>query len=341
MKIVLLTAGGGQSSAKTAIQIIRYRPDEVLAIVDPAQAGKNSSQLFGVGKVPVIRSLSEAPEADTLMIGIAPAGGRIPAEMRAVILQALSRGMTVISGLHEFLSQDPEFERAAHEHGGRLIDVRQNTERDVAHRRGLREGCLRIHTVGQDCNVGKMLVSLELARALEKAGPRTKFVATGQTGIMIEGDGCPIDAVVADFVNGAAEKLVLKNQDHDILMIEGQGSIVHPRYSAVTLGLLHGCAPDGLILCYELGRQHVAGMAHIPLTPLPKLAELYEAMANVIHPCRVIGVAINSFRSTAAQADQERERVRAELGLPACDVLRHGPEDLVSAVLQLKQKLGK
>jgi uncharacterized NAD-dependent epimerase/dehydratase family protein len=341
MKIVLLTAGGGQSSPKTAIQLIRYRADEIVGIVDPARAGQTSGEVYGLGKVPFVRALADVGQADTLIIGIAPAGGRVPDEMRAVIHQAIARGMTVISGLHEFISQDPELAQAARAHGARLVDVRLNHERDVTQRRGLREGCLRIHTVGQDCNVGKMLVSLELARALTRAGYRAKFVATGQTGIMIEGDGCPIDAVVADFVNGAAEKLVLQNQHHDILLVEGQGSIVHPRYSAVTLGLLHGCVPDGLILCYELGRKSVSGMDHIPLTPLPKLIELYEAMANAMHPCRVIGIAINSHRSSPAQADQERDRIRQELGLPACDVIRHGPADLVDAVLQLKKALGK
>jgi uncharacterized NAD-dependent epimerase/dehydratase family protein len=195
--------------------------------------------------------------------------------------------------------------------------------------------------VGHDCNVGKMVVSLEVSLALNKAGFDAKFVATGQTGIMIEGDGCAVDAVVVDFINGAAEKLVLANQHHQILLIEGQGSISHPRYSAVTLGLLHGCLPDGLILCYEMGRDVVSGMEEFRIPPLATLKQHYETMANLMHPCRVIGVAINGRRFSDAEVAAEREKIRREFGLPVCDVLRNGPEELVKAVLQLKKDLGK
>ena len=290
--IVILTGGiSNPGPAKTAVNLIRYTPGEIVAILDKTNQGKTSQILFGLGgDIPVIGSLDEAPEANTVAIGIAPTGGKLPVEMKATIMEAVARRMTVVSGLHEFLADDPEIAAAARTHGAKLFDVRKNSERDVAHRKGIRAECLRIHTVGHDCNVGKMVVSLELSLALKQAGYDAKFVATGQTGIMIEGDGCPIDAVVADFVNGAAEKLVLANQHHEILMIEGQGSIAHPRYSAVTLGLLHGCVPDGLILCYEMGREVVGGMDDVRIPSLSALKELYETMANVMHPCLVIGV---------------------------------------------------
>lgn len=261
--------------------------------------------------------------------------------MKAILLQGIARQMTLVSGLHDFLAHDPDIAEAARWHGVELWDLRRNNERDVAHRRNIDERCLRILTVGQDCNVGKMVVSVELSRALCQAGHDARFVATGQTGILIAGQGCAVDAVVADFVNGAAEKLVLANQQHAMLMIEGQGSIVHPRYSAVTLGLLHGCVPDGLILCYEMGRQTVAGMDHVRLPSLGVFIQLYEVMAQVMHPCRVIGVAMNSRRFSPQEAAAEQERLRQELGLPVCDVLRHGPGDLVEAVLARKRELGK
>jgi uncharacterized NAD-dependent epimerase/dehydratase family protein len=261
--------------------------------------------------------------------------------MKAVILQGIARRMTIVSGLHEFLSDDPAFADAAARHGAALVDVRKNSEREVAHRKGIEARCLRIHTVGHDCNVGKMVVSLELSLALKRAGHDAKFVATGQTGILIEGDGCPVDAVVVDFINGAAERLVLAHQHHAILLIEGQGSLAHPRYSPVTLGLLHGTMPDGLIMCYEVGRETVFGMDEVPLPSLEALIRLYETLANVMHPCRVIGVAMNSRRCTGAEADRERDRVRGELGLPVCDVLRHGPEALMDSVLALQRELGK
>jgi uncharacterized NAD-dependent epimerase/dehydratase family protein len=342
-KIILLTGGAtGLGAAKTAVNMLRYKPAEVVAVWDPSHAGKTTDALFGLGgSTPVIASIGEASQADTVMVGIAPSGGRVPSPMKAAILDAISRGMHVVSGLHDFLANDPDIAGAAARHGVRIHDVRRNDERDVANRQGLREGCLRIHTVGHDCNVGKMVVSLELALALQRRGHRAKFVATGQTGMLIEGDGCPVDAVVCDFLNGAAEKLVLAHQHHDILLIEGQGSITHPRYSAVTLGLLHGCVPDGLILCYEVGRKNVSGMEHVPLHPLATYRQLYETLANVAHPCRVIGLGMNSRKVPADEADRERERLRSEFGLPVCDVIRHGPDELVEAVLGLQAKLGK
>ena len=294
-KLLLLTEGhSNPSTAKTAVNLIRYKPGEVVAILDSTNQGTTSQSLFGLGgDLPVVGSLEDAPGADTLLIGIAPAGGKLPSAMRRIVLEAIARGMNIISGLHEFLGIDPEIGEAARRHGVTVLDVRANRERDVAHRQGINPQCLRIHTVGHDCNVGKMVVSLELALAFRRAGHDAKFVATGQTGIMIEGDGCPVDAVVADFINGAAEKLVLQNQHHAMLFVEGQGSLTHPRYSAVTLGLLHGCVPDGLILCYEMGRESVSGMDHVRLPSLAQFKQLYETMANVMHPCKVIGVAVN------------------------------------------------
>ena len=155
---------------------------------------------------------------------------------------------------------------------------------------------------------------------------------------MVEGDGCPIDCVVADFVAGAAEKLVLQNQHHDILVVEGQGSLVHPSYSGVTLGLLHGCAPHGLILVYEVGRTVVTGVEHVQIPPLADIKRMNEIMANanVSHRCEVLGIAINSRKLSDAEAETERQRVRSEFGLPACDVIRHGPDELVEAVIAYK-----
>jgi uncharacterized NAD-dependent epimerase/dehydratase family protein len=334
-RIVILTEGHTNPlTAKTASCVIRYRGAEVVAVLDSTQAGRTTQELLAVGgATPVVARLNDAPGANTLLIGIAPPGGRIPPAWRTIILDAIGRGMAVVSGLHDFLADDPEFAAAAATSGAQLVDVRRNNERDVAHRRGLREDCLRIHTIGQDCSVGKMVVAVELTRALQRAGRDAKFIATGQTGIMIEGNGVPIDCVVADFVNGAIEKQVLAHQHHDVLVVEGQGSLAHPRYSAVTLGLLHGCAPHGMVLCYEAGRTHTHNMEYVPLAPLATLRTAYETMANLIAPSRVIGVAINSRRLSDLEAAAERDRVRGELGLPACDVLRDGPDELVDAIL--------
>jgi uncharacterized NAD-dependent epimerase/dehydratase family protein len=340
-RYVILTEGRTDPiSAKTAACVIRYGRDEVVALLDSTQVGKTAQELLGIGGlIRVVARLEDAPDANALLIGIAPTGGRIPSAWRSIVMAAIEQGYDVISGMHEFFSDDPEFAEEARHRGVRLVDVRKNSERDVANRQGIRAGCLRILTVGQDCSVGKMVVSVELARALQQRGHDAKFVATGQTGILIEGDGCPVDCVVSDFLNGAVEKLVLANQQHDVLLVEGQGSITHPRYSPVTLGLVHGAMPHGMILCYEAGRKFVRGMEDVPLTPLAKLRELYESLASIMLPSRVIGIGLNSRLLSDSDATKERERVSRELNLPVCDVIRDGPDELVDTILALRATL--
>lgn len=337
-RIIILTDGHtNPHTAKTASSVIRYRPDEVLALLDRDQIGKTAQELLHIGSAtPIVGSLDEVPDADTLLIGIAPPGGTIPPTWREIILDAIRRGMNIVSGLHEFLIDDPEFATAAQDHGVRLQDVRKNQFRGIARKIGLDESCLRIHTVGHDCSVGKMVTAIEITDQLQQRGKDAKFVATGQTGIMVEGDGLPIDCVVADFISGAAEHLILEHQHHEILVVEGQGSLVHPSYSGVTLGLLHGCEPHGMILCYEIGREFVTGVAHIKIPPLAQIKQLYESMAAAMQPSRVIGISMNSRRVTEAEANLERERLEDEFNLPVNDVFRHGANELVEAVLALQ-----
>jgi len=328
-------------NAKTAINLLRYKPQEVVAVIDRADGPPTCDDRYGVGEaIPVIGDLAVAGKADTFVLGVAPAGGRIPDDWRPTILAAIDRGMDIVSGMHQFLCDDAEFAAAAAAKGVRLIDVRKNEARFLTTSEGLDDRCLRIHTVGHDCNSGKMVVSLELAIALQQAGHDAKFVATGQTGIMIEGDGIPIDCVVADFINGAAERLVLDNQHHEIILVEGQGSITHPMYSSVTLGLLHGCMPDVLILCYRAGYTHHTNI-DVEIPPLAELKRLYETLAPVHHPCKFIAAAANTMDLDDAAADAECERASAELGLPTVDIIRHGPDVLVDAVLGLKRDLAK
>ncbi|HTN76928.1 MAG TPA: DUF1611 domain-containing protein [Pirellulaceae bacterium] len=334
-KIVCLTEGHtNPHTAKTAASVIRYRPDEAVAVLDSTHRGGDLEALLGVGRgLPIIGSLAEAPAgSNTLLIGIAPPGGKIPAEWRAIVLEAIERGMEIVSGLHDFLSDDAEFVAAAERKHVRLFDVRKNSEKTIARRVGINPNCLRIHTVGHDCSIGKMCVALEVTNALRDRGYDAKFVATGQTGIMVEGDGLPIDCIVADFVAGAAEKLVLDNQQHQILLIEGQGSLTHPSYSGVTLGLLHGSQPQGLILCYEVGREKVTGIESMTIPPLATIKSLNEQMANVMHRCEVLGIGMNSRRVTRLGMEEERARREAEFQLPVCDVYRDGPGRLADAV---------
>ena len=337
-RIVILTEGKTDPlTAKTANVLLRSRGEDVVALLDSTQAGKTAGELLGVGgDTPVVASLDEVEKPDTLLIGVATAGGKIPAEWRLLCHDAIGRGMSLVSGMHEFLSDDGDLVAAAKAAGVAIHDVRKNNEKDVATRTGITESCLRILTVGQDCSVGKMVTALAMARGLSQRGVDAKFVATGQTGILVEGDGLPIDCVVSDFVNGACEKLVRNNQHHEVMVVEGQATITHPRFSAVSCGLLHGVNPHGMILGYEAGRTHIRGMEHLPLPSLRSVLEAYEHMAAFGEPAKVIAIAMNSRRLNDDEAAAEREKMRAEFGLPVADPVRHGPDELNDAVLALK-----
>ncbi|TWT78430.1 hypothetical protein Pla123a_12220 [Posidoniimonas polymericola] len=339
--IVLLTDGAASLlAAKTATSILRYRGENVVAVLDRSRAGQTTDQAFGVGgDTPIVAALSDVPDATTLTIGIAPPGGRVPEDWRAILIEAAGRGMKLVSGLHDFLSNDPEIAAAAEKSGSVIYDVRRNNERDLAKAKDLRDDCLRILTVGQDCSIGKMLTALELIKGLTARDVDAKFIATGQTGIMIEGDGCPVDCVVSDFVNGAVEKQILANQHHEVLIVEGQATISHPAYSCVSAGLLHGSTPHGMIMVYEVGRENVHGVEHVPLQPLPKLIEAHEMLAGLRMPSKVIGIAMNSRRVSEEEAAVERERMRGELGLPIADPLRHGVDELVDAIEKLRAEV--
>lgn len=338
-RILLLTDGFSTPFlAKTAISMMRYRRADVLAVLDQELAGKDASEVFGTGDgVPFVDHLPN--DADAVFIGIAPPGGKLPPAWRPVICEALIRGIDVVSGLHDFLSDDEEFVSLSKTHGGQLLDVRRNSEKETATGEPFRQGCLRIHAVGHDCSVGKMVATLEVQRELASRGLDAKFIASGQTGIMISGEGVPVDCVVADFINGAVEGLVRRNDQHDILLVEGQGCISHPSFSAVTLGLLHGCAPHGLIYCYEVGREEVKGLNGSPLLPMRRLIETYELAASLRHPCEVIGIAMNSRNVSEAESAEERTRVADEFGLPVCDVYRDGAGQLADAVVNLQSRL--
>ncbi len=340
-KIAILTDGySNPFVAKTAISLLRYRSDDVIAVIDQTAHGKTTQELLGAGAgIPVVARLSDISDADALYIGIAPPGGRLPAEWRPTIVEALKRKIDVVSGLHDFLAEDEQYAGLAADSGSRLVDVRRNRLKSTAQARPFRTGCVRIHTVGHDCSVGKMVATLEMERGLIAAGQDAKFLATGQTGIMISGGGVPIDCVVADFVNGAAEELVKQNEQHDILLVEGQGSISHPAFSAVTLGLLHGCAPDGLVVCYEAGRNQVKGLDDVDIPELKKQMTAYELVANLRHPCKIIGIAVNTRTLSESESLLELARAEDTFGLPACDVYRTGADKLVRACITLREEV--
>ncbi|MEP7003329.1 MAG: DUF1611 domain-containing protein [Chloroflexota bacterium] len=334
-----------RQTAKTAIGAMRYAPYPIVAVVDSTRAGTDSAAAVGIGQgIPVIATVAEAIAlgADTLLIGTAAPGGRIPDEYRPVLADALRRGLAVWNGLHERVLADPALRDAAERGGGTVRELREPpADLAVGGHRERRAGARVVLTVGSDAAVGKMTVALELVRALERAGQRAAFVATGQTGIAIAGDGVAVDAVVADFIAGAAERMVCDAAETaDWVVVEGQGSLTHPGFSGVTLGLLHGSVPDVLVLCHDASRTEIKGFPGLPLKPLRELVGLYESAALWSRPpgghVLVVAVALNT--SSLDPTDAARAVLLASLdtGLPAADPVREGDggaDRLVAAVL--------
>src|SRR3989442_554628 len=297
----LIIADGefGQLSSKTANSCIRYFPERIVAIFDRKQGGKTVQDVLGFGgKIPVVgdfeRGLAQGKGATAVLIGIAPAGGRLPDEWKGWLRTAIEQKLEIWSGLHTFVGDDPELGPLAKARGVRILDARRPPPHlPIADGRAAEVDALVVLAVGTDCNVGKMTAQLQLRDALVKRGHRTSFVATGQTGIFIEGWGIAVDAVVADFIAGAAEQLVLQGaKDNDIVLVEGQGSLIHPGYSGVTLALLHGSCPDALILCHQVTRDYIADYhGRDPWVTIPSysgLISIHEPPSETVNPRKSI-----------------------------------------------------
>ncbi len=337
-RLLLLTEGRlGIFSSKTAAALLRYRPDDVAAVVDSRAAGTDVRSIIPwAPPVPIVPDVAAAAalRPDALVIGVAPPGGALPPEMRVQVVAALRGGLDVLSGLHVFLADDGELRDLAERSGARLFDLRRPpAERVLATGRARTTRCRRVLTIGTDGNVGKMVAALELARAAQQHGLDARFVATGQTGIMVAGRGIALDAVVADFAPGAAEELVLDAADSDVCFVEGQGSLAHPGFSAVTLALLHGVCPDALILVHCVGRTRFHAPPHGPIPPLRELRAVYEQVAALLHPARVVGVALNAAGADERSAAVAARAIAQDLRVPVVDPVRSGCEALLKVAM--------
>jgi uncharacterized NAD-dependent epimerase/dehydratase family protein len=343
-RLVILTEGQFSfHHAKTAFGVIRYGPDPVVAVLDSSIAGRNVSEWLPDRDIPAVATLGEAlalPNPPTaLLIGIAPTGGRLPDSWRATILAAIAARLDVLSGLHTMLADDVEFAAAAREHDVQIVDYRRPpTRMQTAVGRPHGAGKRVILTVGTDCGIGKMSVALELRRAAVEAGRSASFVATGQTGIMIEGWGVAVDRVIADFVQGTCEWLVEQGEQRgDWVFVEGQGSIDHPAYSSVTLGLIHGTTPQAMVLVHKPGLaehdfDHLPGCT-FPVKPLPEFIAAHELIAALVAPSQVVAIALNtSLIDDESEARREIERTAHVTGLPCDDPVRFGPQRLWPAI---------
>jgi uncharacterized NAD-dependent epimerase/dehydratase family protein len=322
---------GDDHYGKTTYGVIRYGADPVVAVLDSERVGET------VEGVPVVGSVADALAygPTTALVGVAVAGGRLPPVWRGLLRDAVEAGLDVEAGMHEFLADDAELAALARERGAELRDYRRPpADLSVPTGENLTHGAAVVLTVGSDCAVGKKTVAVELDRAARARGLRSVFVPTGQTGIMIAGWGIAVDAVVSDFLAGAAERLVVEGAGRgDLLFVEGQGSIVHPQFSGVTLGLYHGAAPHVLVLVHRAGDTEIEGVPGHPIPPLPDLVDLYERLALPARSAGVAAIALNTGRLDEEGARTAVSTVAEETGLPTDDPVRFGPDRLLDAVL--------
>ena len=327
-------------TGKTAHGVIRYGTRDVVAVIDSSCAGRTASEVepFCLRPVPIVATLQEALErgADSLLIGAAPPGGKLDPAWRPTLLSAIDAGLSLEAGLHTQLNADPELREAAARRGVELRDLREAPP-DLTVPEGpysRPDSVQVVHSVGSDTVIGKKVVTLELDRSARERGLPSVYVPTGQTGVAIAGWGIAVDHVISDYVAGAGERLVLEGAERgDLLFVEGQGALYHPAYSGVTLGRLHGSAPDVLVLVHKAGATHNRNYPDLPIPSLNELVAAYENAAAPVRPTRMAAVALNTSDldedgARAAIADAERET-----GLVSDDVVRFGGDRVLDAVL--------
>jgi uncharacterized NAD-dependent epimerase/dehydratase family protein len=322
---------------KTALGVLRYRRSDVVAVLDSQRAGETADG------VPIVGTVADALrfEPTTALVGVATQGGRFPPAWIELLRQCIAAGIDIENGLHVFLADDSELRGLADANGVELRDLRRPpADLSTATGEVFDVPGTIVLTVGSDCAIGKMTVSLELDLEARRRGEKSIFVPTGQTGIAIAGWGIAVDAVVADFIAGAAERLVVEGgrRGGELLWVEGQGAILHPVYSGVTVGLYHGSAPHLLILCHQAGVTEIegAGGGPHPIPPLSELVRLHEALALPRRRSRVVAVALNTRALDEEAAKAAVVAAEAETGLPADDPVRFGAGRLVDAVLRAK-----
>jgi uncharacterized NAD-dependent epimerase/dehydratase family protein len=339
-RLLILAEGfsGDPHYGKTMRGVLRYRGEDVVAILDSTRAGESE------GGIPIVADVAAAlPFAPTVaLVGVATQGGRFPPAWRRVLRDCVTSGIGIENGLHEFIRDDPELAPLAAASGVTLTDLRRApVGLDVPTGANLEVPGTIVLTVGSDCAIGKMTVSLELDREARSRGIASQFVPTGQTGIAIAGWGLSVDAVVADFIAGAAERLVVEGSERggELLLVEGQGSISHPAYSGVTLGLIHGSAPHAFVLCHLAGSTEVEGYEGYPLLSLPELVDLHERISLTRRRAPVACIALSTRHLDEEGARAAVAAAEAETGLVADDPVRFGAGRLLDAVLERVESL--
>lgn len=336
---ILLHEGVQSSRGKTGISLLRYSDISIVAVIDYACAGGSIPELTGIPRsVPIVASVQDALayQPDVLTIGIAPSGGALPDAWWQEVKLGVEAGLSVVNGLHTPMATDDRLSCLLQE-GQWLWDVRREPSGlTVGSGKARSLPCRRVLAVGTDMSVGKMSTSLELHRCSQQRGLRSKFIATGQTGLMLGHDGIPLDAVRVDFAAGAVEQQVMRfGNDHDILHIEGQGSLMNPA-STATLPLLRGSQPTHLVLVHRAGQAHIHNIADVLIPPLPEVIKVYETVATAggsFAPTKVAAIALNTFHLSEPEAKAAIAQVEQETGLPCTDAIRFGAHPILDALL--------
>lgn len=335
MRVAILAHGKFPEDAKTAVGILRYGDQEVVAVLDRERGGERVQDHFtDLPDAPIVESMADAPDCDALLVGIAPIGGGFDESWRDDVTAAIRGGCDVVAGLHYFLAEDEAFAALAAEHDVELRDVRKPPEGlTVADGTADQVSADVVLTVGTDCSSGKMTGSYELRNAARERGLDAAVVPTGQTGILISEWGIAVDRVISDFAAGATERLVEEAGDHDIVFVEGQGALAHPAYSGVTTSILHGARPDSMVLCHVDGNEQFGGYPDVDIPPLGQYVDLYERLARPITDASVDAGLLNTHRLSPDVADSAISEYSEVIDAPATDPVRHDADQVLDAIL--------
>ena len=337
LKLVIYAEGSmGTLFAKMAEGVIRYSPNPVTAVIDSKQAGKTVKEVCKIDKdIPILSGVEEAIKlgAQVMVLGTAPSGGRLPKSWLNVIEYAISKGISIVNGLHDSINEIYSKDLKVNQW---IWDIRTPTGvlPNIGAARASTLHNKRILMIGTDMAVGKMTAGLELTQSFLELKVDAKFLATGQTGICISGSGIPLDAFKVDHASGAVEEMVLKYKDRDVVIIEGQGSLLNPG-STATLPLMRGSCPTAMILCHRFGLEKVESVTEVKIPPLKKVIQLNEAMVSCINlfpAAKVKGLALDTRVLNEHRAKHEIQNLEDELDLPVTDPVRFGAKKLAEAI---------
>jgi len=335
-KIVVLCHGAfNYIKNKTGNMLIRYRTDEVVAILDNSKVGITSKDELGYGgEIPVLKNFEAVASLnpDTLVIGSASQGGFISDEYRIEVLKAIEAGCDIISGMHHFINDDEEFVKLADKHQVKLTDLRRPPEPPNFPKGSWHERNIPVLLiVGTDCDTGKMTTAWEVSERLKSRNRKVEFIGTGQTGILLSGEGVPIDAVKADFMAGEIEYVVDQvPDDTELIIVEGQGSLTNQYYAGVTLGLLHGAMPDYMLMTHDPARE--LDVTDYPMSSMQSVMDMHVDLMRNFKDSRFIGINLLTFKFSDEKAKKVIDKVRENYGMATTDLIRYGSNGLIEAI---------